>query len=215
MDNDGNDDDEGDDDDIEQQLIEDLSETLSLSETTRFESQMSALVVKSTDEGRIFKDKVEFLTNWNDDDNDDDHDDGGGDDDGGDDNESLLIEDWSETLSSPETTLRFQRQLSALVVKSTDEDSTMDSDEDVPEDLNVLNRKSSKYQSILVGKLHELETVQNVMNIFRVISEEEMQLMAVKNILNEEQYNRLEKYIIKLQVISNRIEEATGLAKVA
>lgn len=91
----------------------------------------------------------------------------------------------------------------------------MDSDEDVPEDLNVLSRKSSKYQSILVGKLHELETVQNVMNIFRVISEEEMQLMAVKNILNEEQYKRLEKYIIKLQVISNKIEEATVLAKVA
>lgn len=66
-----------------------------------------------------------------------------------------------------------------------------------------------------MGKLHELETVQNVMNIFRVISEEEMQLMAVKNILNEEQYKRLEKYIIKLQVISNKIEEATGLAKVA
>ncbi|XP_065941666.1 uncharacterized protein [Magallana gigas] len=120
-----------------------------------------------------------------------------------------------KNLSSPETTLRFQRQLSALVVKSTDEDSTMDSDEDVPEDLNVLSRKSSKYQSILVRKLHELETVQNVMNIFRVISEEEMQLMAVKNILSEEQYKRLEKYIIKLQVISNKIEEATGLAKVA
>uniref|UniRef100_K1PAD3 CARD domain-containing protein n=1 Tax=Magallana gigas TaxID=29159 RepID=K1PAD3_MAGGI len=93
--------------------------------------------------------------------------------------------------------------------------STMDSDEDVPEDLNVLSRKSSKYQSILVRKLHELETVQNVMNIFRVISEEEMQLMAVKNILSEEQHKRLEKYIIKLQVISNKIEEATGLAKVA
>lgn len=210
----GDDDDgDGDDDDIEQQLIEDLSETLSLTETTRNESQMSALVVKSTDEGHIFKDKVGFLTNWNGDDKDDD-DDGGGDD-GDDDNEPLLIEDWSETLSSPETTLRFQRQLSALVVKSTDEDSTMDSDEDVPEDLNVLSRKSSKYQSILVGKLHELETVQNVMNIFRVISEEEMQLMAVKNILNEEQYKRLEKYIIKLQVISNKIEEATWLAKVA
>lgn len=28
--------------------------------------------------------------------------------------------------------------------------------------------------------------------------------MAVKNILNEEQYKRLEKYIIKLQVISNK-----------
>lgn len=210
----GDDDDgDGDDDDIEQQLIEDLSETLSLTETTRNESQMSALVVKSTDEGHIFKDKVGFLTNWNGDDKDDD-DDGGGDD-GDDDNEPLLIEDWSETLSSPETTLRFQRQLSALVVKSTDEDSTMDSDEDVPEDLNVLSRKSSKYQSILVGKLHELETVQNVIYIFRVISEEEMQLMAVKNILNEEQYKRLEKYIIKLQVISNKIEEATWLAKVA
>uniref|UniRef100_A0A8W8NPY6 CARD domain-containing protein n=1 Tax=Magallana gigas TaxID=29159 RepID=A0A8W8NPY6_MAGGI len=212
----GDDDDgDGDDDDIEQQLIEDLSETLSLTETTRFGSQMSALVVKSTDEGHIFKDKVEFLTNWNDDDKDDDDDDDCGGDDGDSDNEPLLIEDCSETLSSPETTLRFQRQLSALVVKSTDEDSTMDSDEDVPEDLNVLGRKSSKYQSILVGKLHELETVQNVMNIFRVISEEEMQLMAVKNILNEEQYKRLEKYIIKLQVISNKIEEATGLAKVA
>eukprot|EP00105_Crassostrea_gigas_P006483 XP_011420452.1 PREDICTED: uncharacterized protein LOC105323171 isoform X3 [Crassostrea gigas] len=211
----GDDDDgDGDDDDIEQQLIEDLSETLSLTETTRNESQMSALVVKSTDEaGHIFKDKVGFLTNWNDDDKDDD-DDGGGDD-GDDDNEPLLIEDWSETLSSPETTLRFQRQLSALVVKSTDEDSAMDSDEDAPEDLNVLSRKSSKYQSILVGKLHELETVQNVIYIFRVISEEEMQLMAVKNILNEEQYKRLEKYIIKLQVISNKIEEATWLAKVA
>lgn len=211
----GDDDDgDGDDDDIEQQLIEDLSETLSLTETTRNESQMSALVVKSTDEaGHIFKDKVGFLTNWNGDDKDDD-DDGGGDD-GDDDNEPLLIEDWSETLSSPETTLRFQRQLSALVVKSTDEDSAMDSDEDVPEDLNVLSRKSSKYQSILVGKLHELETVQNVIYIFRVISEEEMQLMAVKNILNEEQYKRLEKYIIKLQVISNKIEEATWLAKVA
>eukprot|EP00105_Crassostrea_gigas_P038435 XP_019922583.1 PREDICTED: uncharacterized protein LOC105327740 [Crassostrea gigas] len=120
-----------------------------------------------------------------------------------------------KNLSSPEITLHFQRQLSALVVKSTDEDSTMDSDEDVPEDLNVLSRKSSKYQSILVRKLHELETVQNVMNIFRVISEEEMQLMAVKNILSEEQHKRLEKYIIKLQVISNKIEEATGLAKVA
>lgn len=210
----GDDDDgDGDDDDIEQQLIEDLSETLSLTETTRNESQMSALVVKSTDEGHIFKDKVGFLTNWNGDDKDDD-DDGGGDD-GDDDNEPLLIEDWSETLSSPETTLRFQRQLSALVVKSTDEDSAMDSDEDVPEDLNVLSRKSSKYQSILVGKLHELETVQNVIYIFRVISEEEMQLMAVKNILNEEQYKRLEKYIIKLQVINNKIEEATWLAKVA
>ncbi|XP_034304233.2 uncharacterized protein [Magallana gigas] len=210
----GDDDDgDGDDDDIEQQLVEDLSETLSLTETTRNESQMSALVVKSTDEaGHIFKDKVGFLTNWNGDDKDDD-DDGGGDD-GDDDNEPLLIEDWSETLSSPETTLRFQRQLSALV-KSTDEDSAMDSDEDVPEDLNVLSRKSSKYQSILVGKLHELETVQNVIYIFRVISEEEMQLMAVKNILNEEQYKRLEKYIIKLQVISNKIEEATWLAKVA
>uniref|UniRef100_K1QCX0 V-type proton ATPase subunit F n=1 Tax=Magallana gigas TaxID=29159 RepID=K1QCX0_MAGGI len=150
--------------------------TLSLTETTRNESQMSALVVKSTDEEKV----VEF-----------------------------------KTLSSPETTLRFQRQLSALVVKSTDEDSAMDSDEDAPEDLNVLSRKSSKYQSILVGKLHELETVQNVIYIFRVISEEEMQLMAVKNILNEEQYKRLEKYIIKLQVISNKIEEATWLAKVA
>lgn len=57
--------------------------------------------------------------------------------------------------------------------------------------------------------------MQNVIYIFRVISEEEMQLMAVKNILNEEQYKRLEKYIIKLQVISNKIEEATWLAKVA
>lgn len=57
--------------------------------------------------------------------------------------------------------------------------------------------------------------MQNVIYIFRVISEEEMQLMAVKTILNEEQYKRLEKYIIKLQVISNKIEEATWLAKVA
>lgn len=57
--------------------------------------------------------------------------------------------------------------------------------------------------------------MQNVIYIFRVISEEEMQLMAVKNILNEEQCKRLEKYIIKLQVISNKIEEATWLAKVA
>lgn len=39
--------------------------------------------------------------------------------------------------------------------------------------------------------------------------------MAVKNIMNEEQYKKLEKYIIKLQVISNKIEEATRLAKVA
>lgn len=39
--------------------------------------------------------------------------------------------------------------------------------------------------------------------------------MAVKNILNEEQYKKLEKYIIKLQIISNKIEEATSFAKVA
>lgn len=160
-----------------------------------------------------------------DDDNDDatagdvDHDDEfddatAGDDDGDDDdNEPPVIEDLFEALS--ETTLRFKRQTSDLVVKSTDEDSTMDSDEDVQEDLNVLSRKSSKYQSILVGKLHELEIVQSVMNIFRDISEEEIQLMAVKNILNEEQYKKLEKYIIKLQIISNKIEEATSFAKVA
>lgn len=39
--------------------------------------------------------------------------------------------------------------------------------------------------------------------------------MAVKNILDEEQYKKLEKYIIKLQIISNKIEEATGFANVA
>lgn len=46
----------------------------------------------------------------------------------------------------------------------------------------LLYLKTIWHFSILVGKLHELEIVQSVMNIFRDISEEEIQLVIMKQL---------------------------------
>ncbi|XP_022287285.2 uncharacterized protein LOC111100011 isoform X1 [Crassostrea virginica] len=103
------------------------------------------------------------------------------------------------------------RQVSVLSFESTDE-STMDSgDDEEQENISDLGSKSSKYQSILMVKLHNLETVRSVMRVLSHKAERENQLMAIKNILNEEEYKRLEKYIIKLQRVSEKIlERSTG-----
>ena len=39
--------------------------------------------------------------------------------------------------------------------------------------------------------------------------------MAIKNLLNEEQYKKLEKYIIKLQDISDKLQRKSDSADVA
>ncbi|XP_061172288.1 uncharacterized protein LOC133181727 [Saccostrea echinata] len=110
---------------------------------------------------------------------------------------------------------RFERQDTIATLTEEYGDTTLTESDEDKESSNVLNQQSSKYQGILMGKVRKIEIVQSVMEVFRIMTEKETQLMAIKNILNEEQYKKLEKYIIKLQAISEKMEKAAESADVA